>query len=124
MKFSDKHTYMNNYYSDTPVYKIWIDVIAYLSPRTSFLIETFQYRFVELVCQREEVVDRYIKDNYKLELVYAHESRRFFGRIIDTKTGAPIKWKTTPPAPNFTKNAFSDLQRDIDLWLGFLKSEL
>lgn len=124
MKFFDKKTYMNNYFSDTPIYKIWIDVINYLSPRTSFLVDVSKYRFVDLVCKREDVTHTYERDNHKLELVFAYENRSFFCRLVDVKTGVPIPWKGTPPMPNSIKNSFSDLGIQVDLWLVFLKSEL
>lgn len=115
---------MNNYFSNTPIYKIWIDFIDYLSPRTSFLIDAFHYKFVSIVCRREEVVCTYISNVSKVEMVYAHENRKFYCRVVNSQTDDIINWINLPPTSTTVLNNFSDLQREIDLWLGFLKTEL
>ena len=115
---------MNNYFFDTPVYKIWIDLIAYLSPNTSFLIHEFQFGFVDLKCSREGVIKTYEKEKNKLELVYRQDNHSFFCRLLDKQTDEQIMWTTVAPTLSPTKNVFSDLEGEIDLWLNFLKREL
>lgn len=123
-KFFAQPFYMNNYFSHTPVYKIWIDLIAYTSPRTSFLINEFQYGFVNIVCSREGVVKTYEKGTIKLELIYRQDPASFFCRLSDIQTGIRLDWKKEQPAANPIKYTFADVAAAIDAWLAFLKTEL
>lgn len=115
---------MDNYFSDTPIYKIWIDLIAYTSPRTSFLVNECQYGFVNIECSREGVVETYEKGAIKLELIYRQDPASFFCRRSDMQTGNRLDWKKEQPAPNPIKNTFADVAAEIDAWLAFLKTEL
>jgi len=115
---------MDNYFLETPIFKIWIDLIDYLTPRTSFLINKLNFQFVDLTCSREGVIKTFKKEEIKLELVFAHENRKFFCRLTECKSGAPIKWRTTPPPQNALKKDFAELELEIDSWLAFLKTGL
>jgi hypothetical protein len=115
---------MQNYFSDTPIYKIWISVIDTLIPRSEFIISEFNFQFRDIVCNREGIVIVYIKKNFKLELVYAHEYRSFFCRLIDIETNLSYAWRNTPPAEKKNYETLSELEIEIDKWMSFLLTEL
>ncbi len=115
---------MKNYFFNTPIYKIWIDIINYLNPRASLLIENFQYRFVSIVCQREELVYTYQKDNQTIELVYAHEYRKFYCRIFVDEPSKARQAISFGQAEDLPLNSLQDLQNQIDYVMDMLKTRL
>lgn len=115
---------MENYYSNTPYYKIWISVIDYITPKSSFLLSEFNYEFKDIVCTRESLVITYIKRNLKLELVYAQDYSSYFCRLIAINTDSIKEWTSPPPLAKQNLKTFSDLEDVIDEWMLFLKTEL
>ena len=124
MKYLDKLICMQNYFIDTPIYKIWISVIDILTPKSAYIISEFNYQFKNIVCCRECLVIAYIKKNIKLELVYAHEYRNFSCRLIDIETNIAKAWRNSPPAMKKNLETLSELEIEINKWLSFLKTEL
>lgn len=114
---------MQNYFSDTPVYKIWCDVISLLSKKISFISLNFSYSLSKIICQREEVKAIFLLKDLQLELIYAHEYRMFFCLLTNINNQEVIKWKSKPPEIN-KFNSFEDLEIEIDCWIDFLKREL
>lgn len=123
MKFLDNLYNMNNYFQDTPVYKIWCDVISILSKKSSFVFLNSPYSFSKIICQREELRAIFLLKDLQLELIYAHENRVFFCLLSNINTQEALKWKLRPPKIN-TLNSFEDLEIEIDCWIDFLKREL
>lgn len=115
---------MQNYFTDTPIYKIWISVIDIITPKSGFTISEFNYQFKDIVCNRECLVITYVKNNLKLELVYAHEYRSYFCRLIDIETNSNKAWRNSPPAMKKNLENLIDLEIEIDKWMSFLKAEL
>ena len=114
---------MNNYFMDTPVFKIWIDFIAYLSPRTSFIVSQKKYSFKYLKFTREELIKVYENNEIQLEMVFALESRFFYCRKIDKRGSESLSW--TEEAPTVQKvNNFSELEVEIEKWIQYLKNNL
>lgn len=100
-----------------------MDVIDYLIPRSSFIIDKFKYQFKDIKCTREEVRVTYYNDKSTIELIYAHENRAFFCIVENLKTKEQQNWQKLPPSIH-TITELSDLENKIDEWLTFLKSEL
>ena len=115
---------MQNYFIDTPIYKIWISVIDILTPKSGYIISEFNYHFKDIVCSRDCLVVAYIKNNLSLELVYAHEYRSFYCRLIDIETNSSRAWRNSPPALKKNIETLSELEIEIDKWMFFLKIEL
>ena len=114
---------MENYFSETPYYKIWCDIITLLSQKCSFISTITPYSFNKIECKREEVTKLYIFNDKKLEIIYGHESRIFYCRLSNLNTGENISWKSSPPT--ITKfNNFNELEIEMDKWMAFLKTEL
>lgn len=79
MRFLDKvKKTMENYFLNTPVYKVWIDVITLLSARSCIFINELGFAFLEIKCKKEGVVETYSKGLTTLQLEFSHENRCFF----------------------------------------------
>lgn len=112
-----------NYFSHTAAYRIWMDVISILTPKTSFLVKDFNLGFDKLVCTREEVKNIHSDNNRRVEMICNYADRYFFCLLIDAKTNEKITWCKTNPEFRRANN-FTELEEQIDEWLEFLKSEL
>lgn len=122
-KFLDKLKKMENYFSETPYYKKWGDIISLLSKKSSFISSNTLYSFSKTVCQREDVREIFLLEDKQLEIIYGHEDRMFFCRLSNIKTGEIIRWKSSPP--EITKfNNLRELEIEIDKWMDYLKLEL
>jgi hypothetical protein len=114
---------MENYFSDTPYYKIWGDVIALIIQKSSFISSETSYSFSRIICQKEDVREIFLSEDKQLEIIYGHENRAFLCLLSDSKTGERVDWKTRPPAIiKFT--TLPELEIEIDKWMHFLKGEL
>lgn len=54
---------MNDYLSNTPIYKIWCDFISVSSQENSTLITDHKFRFNEIRCNQDFIKTSYDKDN-------------------------------------------------------------
>lgn len=115
---------MNNYFTEAQIYEIWIDLISYLTPKTSFLIHDLNYGFVNLICTSEGLIKNYENNENKLELSFSISNRRFICKIFDIKSSQRKKWEKQPPVFNINNTELSDLHKEIDCWLDFLQEEL
>ncbi len=114
---------MENYFFYTPIYKIWMDVISILSPKSTFIINDLRLAFIEIKCSREGVIDVYSNDSQKLQLEFLQEYRYFVCSLFDLNSGKKVQWKNKAPEPKKIID-LEELEEQIDLWLTFLKNEL
>ena len=114
---------MNNYFLETPVYKIWMEVIDFLSPGSYFLVQNKKYSFENIVCSREEVKYLFSKEFLNLELIYAQEYRLFFARLTDAENGNLINWENKSPELKKVRT-LDELKMEIQNWLDFIRVEI
>lgn len=117
---------MSNYFSETPIFKIWIELIDIVVPLFSEVLLAKSFTVGDVVCNRSGVHFFYSKADNLLELFYNQSERKFVCFLRNVNSNEVIKWKNSQFElfANKTFTTKQDLVVNINSWLEILKTDL
>jgi hypothetical protein len=119
----NKELNMSTYFQTTPIYKIWISLIEYILPKSTFLIGKKRMRFINVECRHEEMRISYDNDAVVINQIYNHINRTFCVEMLSKKSGKTLAWRN-PPIDQISATTFEELTININQWLACIENEL
>ncbi|WP_192821787.1 hypothetical protein [Rufibacter sp. LB8] len=112
-------------YSDTPIYKIWVDIIELMIPRFSAWLVNHSFRSQEVVLNRSGVHIYHQKGEIILEIYYSQPNKNLYCLLRDNKTEEIVPWsgESFPLKTVLAINNRNDLFKAVEELEVFLKNQ-